>query len=250
MTTASRDRGHRRAPAEHRHGRGGPGRNLPPGVSAGGRSGLARRTGNPAAHGGPDDGGRADRGQVLRRTARLEWRQGSPVPTPSERLVFRPVQAAGELLDLMVPVLEGTLDAHSRSDLTRMSAREAAIRHYEGEFARYTSPREWWQIASLPDGDPVGFVIPARNAYNPIIAYLGVAPSASWPRLHQRHPRRGHPDPGRSGRAVHQRQHRPRQRAHGRRLRAGRLAHHRPPARHDLGGAGVRRRPDAHRAAG
>ena len=108
---------------------------------------------------------------------RLEWRQGSPVPAPSKRLVFRPVQAAGELLDLMVGVLDGTLDAHGRDDLTRMSAREAATLHYEGEFARYTSPREWWQIASLPDGDPVGFVIPARNAYNPIIAYIAVLPA-------------------------------------------------------------------------
>jgi hypothetical protein len=107
---------------------------------------------------------------------RLEWRQGSPVPAASERLVFRPVGAAGELLDLMVPVLDGTLDAHSHDDLTRMSAREVARQHYEDEFARYSSPRDWWQIASLPDGDPVGFVIPARNAYNPIIAYLGVLP--------------------------------------------------------------------------
>jgi catechol 2,3-dioxygenase-like lactoylglutathione lyase family enzyme len=86
------------------------------------------------------------------------------VPAPSKRLVFRPVQAAGELLDLMVGVLDGTLDAHGRDDLTRMSAREAATLHYEGEFARYTSPREWWQIASLPDGDPVGFVILRRDA--------------------------------------------------------------------------------------
>ena len=40
----------------------------------------------------------------------------------------------------------------------------------------YSSPRDWWRVAMLPDSEPVGFVIPARNDYNPIIAYLGVLP--------------------------------------------------------------------------
>ena len=39
------------------------------------------------------------------------------------------------------------------------------------------SPREWWRIATLPDGEPVGFVIPAHNGYNPVIAYLAVVPA-------------------------------------------------------------------------
>lgn len=107
---------------------------------------------------------------------RLEWSPETPIPGPTGRLVFRPVQEAGELLTLMTLALHGTLDAHSRHDLTRMSVREAAVRHYEGEFARYTSPKDWWRIAALPEGEPVGFVIPARNAYNPIIAYLAVLP--------------------------------------------------------------------------
>ncbi|MGB9483686.1 MAG: GNAT family N-acetyltransferase [Candidatus Dormiibacterota bacterium] len=29
----------------------------------------------------------------------------------------------------------------------------------------------------LPDGEPIGFVIPARNYYHAIIAYLGVVPA-------------------------------------------------------------------------
>jgi RimJ/RimL family protein N-acetyltransferase len=125
-----------------------------------------------------------DRMTILERTGarlfverlRLEWRPGTPVPPPGSRLVFRPVRDAGELLTLMTLALEGTLDAHSRDELTRMSAREAAVRHYEGELARYTSPKDWWQIATLPEGKPAGFVIPARNDYNPIIAYLAVLP--------------------------------------------------------------------------
>ncbi|TQM01393.1 hypothetical protein FB559_7152 [Actinoallomurus bryophytorum] len=108
---------------------------------------------------------------------RLEWRRGGPVPEPGERLVFRPAGDAGELIALMTEVLEGTLDAYSRQELTRGSAREAAGAQYEDELAGYEGPREWWRIAALPGGEPVGFVIPTRNAYGAIIAYLGVRPA-------------------------------------------------------------------------
>ncbi|MFL4901697.1 GNAT family N-acetyltransferase [Streptomyces sp. MMS24-I2-30] len=126
-----------------------------------------------------------DRMTVLERTGarlfverlRLEWRPESPVPEPSRRLTFRPVHDGEELVALMASVLDGTLDAHGRDDLTRMSVQEAAVRHYEDELARYTSPRGWWRIAALPHGEPVGFVIPARNDYNAIIAYIAVLPS-------------------------------------------------------------------------
>ncbi|MFJ3823365.1 GNAT family N-acetyltransferase [Streptomyces nodosus] len=126
-----------------------------------------------------------DRMTVLERTGaqlfverlRLEWRPESPVPEPGERLVFRPAHDAQELVALMTSVLDGTLDAHGRDDLTRMSAHEAAVRHYEDELARYTSPRDWWRIATLPQGEPVGFVVPAHNGYNPIIAYIAVLPA-------------------------------------------------------------------------
>ncbi len=109
---------------------------------------------------------------------RLEWRAGTPIPEPDAgRLVFRPVREAAELIGLMTEVLEGTLDAHSRAGLTRMTAREAAVAQYEDELAGYDSPHDWWRVATLPDGEPVGFVIPARNAYHPIIAYIGVRPA-------------------------------------------------------------------------
>ncbi|WP_225077298.1 GNAT family N-acetyltransferase [Streptomyces sp. CoT10] len=108
---------------------------------------------------------------------RLEWRPGSPVPGPGGRLAFRPVHDAGELVALMTSVLDGTLDAHGRDDLTRMTAHEAAVKHYEDELARYTSPRDWWRVATLPHGEPVGFVVPAHNGYNPILAYIAVLPA-------------------------------------------------------------------------
>ena len=108
---------------------------------------------------------------------RLEWRAGTPLPEPSARLAFRPVRDRDDLVDLMVPVLEGTLDAHSRTGLERMTPREVAERHYDEEFAGYTSPHDWWLIGETASGEPVGFVIPARNDYNAILAYIGVLPA-------------------------------------------------------------------------
>ncbi|MFL6141320.1 MAG: GNAT family N-acetyltransferase [Labedaea sp.] len=107
---------------------------------------------------------------------RFQWRPGTPIPEPRGRVVFRPVRDTEEILTLMTLVLDGTLDAHRRHRLTQTSARQAAIRHYENELAHYCSPRDWWRIATLPDGEPVGFITPARNDYNPIIAYLAVLP--------------------------------------------------------------------------
>lgn len=110
---------------------------------------------------------------------RLEWRPGTPVPEPKGRLGFRPVRDREDLVTLMTPVMEGTLDAHGQADLASgLSAREAAELHYDDELAHYTSPREWWQVAQLPEtGEPVGFVIPARNNYHHTIAYIGVLPA-------------------------------------------------------------------------
>ncbi|MBW4718719.1 GNAT family N-acetyltransferase [Saccharothrix obliqua] len=114
--------------------------------------------------------------RLLVERLRLEWRPGTPLPAPTGRLRFRPVHDTEEVLSLMTGVLDGTLDAHSRADLTRMSARAAAERHYADELAHYRSPRDWWRVATLPDGTPVGFVTPARNDYNPVIGYLAVLP--------------------------------------------------------------------------
>lgn len=106
---------------------------------------------------------------------RLEWRAGTPVPEPDGRLEFRGTDRA-ELVGLMTRVLDGTLDAHSRADLAGKPPARVAAEHYDEEFARYSSPIEWHRVAAPPGGEPVGFVVPARNPYNAIIAYIGVLP--------------------------------------------------------------------------
>jgi hypothetical protein len=107
---------------------------------------------------------------------RLEWRPGTPVPAPTGRLRFRSLRDTDELLALMTEAMDGTLDAHSRRDLTLMSAQDAARDHFEGELAQQISPRSWWRVATTPDGEPIGFVLPGRNHYNPVIGYLAVLP--------------------------------------------------------------------------
>jgi GNAT superfamily N-acetyltransferase len=115
--------------------------------------------------------------QPLVERLRLEWLAGTAIAPPSARLVFKPAEDRDELLRLLTLTLEGTLDAHSRRDLISASASEVALEQLDGEFPGYVGPREWWRIACLPDGEPVGFVIPSRNSYNAIIAYIGVAPA-------------------------------------------------------------------------
>jgi len=114
--------------------------------------------------------------RLLVERLRLEWLRGTPIAERTGRLRFRPALDRDELIELMSLVLDGTLDAHSRQELETMSPRESAVRQYEDEFLAYQTPREWWTIAELPSSDPVGFVIPARNNYHPIIAYIGVVP--------------------------------------------------------------------------
>lgn len=106
----------------------------------------------------------------------LEWRPGTPVPPPAGRLVFRQVEDTEELLTAMTRVVHGTLDAHDVAALTHMSPREAAVQLYEEYLKTLPSPRGWWRLAALPDGELVGFVLPGRNDYNAVISYIGVVP--------------------------------------------------------------------------
>ncbi|MFF2371262.1 GNAT family N-acetyltransferase [Agromyces sp. NPDC058110] len=107
---------------------------------------------------------------------RLHWTPASGIPQPDDRLSFRPFASDDEFLDLTARVLTGTLDAHGRSELADSSAKTVARAQFDEEFVQYTSPREWWRVATDSDGRPLGFVVPARNAYNHIVAYIAVLP--------------------------------------------------------------------------
>ncbi len=116
--------------------------------------------------------------RLLAERLRFEWHPGTPVGDRSGSLRFRSVADDDELIDLMTRVLSGTLDAQSQRDLAAtVSAREVARQHFAEELARYSSPRGWWRVGMLADGEPVGFVIPAANDYGAIIAYIGVVPA-------------------------------------------------------------------------
>ncbi|MEV0717113.1 GNAT family N-acetyltransferase [Asanoa sp. NPDC050611] len=115
--------------------------------------------------------------RLLVERLRLEWLPERGVPSTPGRLSYRPVADRAELVGLMTQVLEGTLDAHSQAELKRLSPAEQAAQQYDEELLGYPSPREWWRVGVLGDGTPVGFVIPGRNSYNPIIAYIGVVPA-------------------------------------------------------------------------
>ena len=78
---------------------------------------------------------------------RLEWTPASGIPAADRRLTFRDFASDEEMLALTTRVLDGTLDAHSREDLAGAAPREVAERQFEQEFARYTSPRDWWRVA-------------------------------------------------------------------------------------------------------
>ncbi len=126
-----------------------------------------------------------DRMEVLERTGarllverlRFELQVDTmPARRPSPRLIFRQPEDRAELVALMTRVLIGTLDAHSRQALASSTAEEVANHQYDTEFMSYASPHDWWRIGCLSEGEPVGFVIPAHNGYNPIIAYIGVLP--------------------------------------------------------------------------
>jgi len=115
-------------------------------------------------------------GRLLVERLRLQWGPGLNAPVDRHRLTFRPPAGRSELLNLLTEILASTLDEHSRTELRTKSPREVATDQVDDEFPSYHGPRDWWAVGCLPDGGPVGLVIPSRNDYSWIIAYIGVLP--------------------------------------------------------------------------
>jgi RimJ/RimL family protein N-acetyltransferase len=125
---------------------------------------------------------------------RFEWRPasarpatGQPAAVPSgtakpARLVFRRESDDEVFADLFRRTLAGTLDATSRRMADVIG--EYAQARSDVDFYRDRMPgdRDWWFTAHRsdgkhgPEGEPVGFGIPARNNHAPVVGYIGVLP--------------------------------------------------------------------------
>jgi ribosomal protein S18 acetylase RimI-like enzyme len=130
-------------------------------------------------------------GFALRReTHRFEWRPpararpGEPVSPPPGRLMYRPLEEAGEaaFVAAIGTVMTGTLDRGHRQDLRREGPARKARGYFDA--ARrlaagggWRAGPGWWQLAETPTGAFVGLLMPMINAAGTgIVWYLGVAP--------------------------------------------------------------------------
>ncbi|WP_326596062.1 GNAT family N-acetyltransferase [Streptomyces sp. NBC_01803] len=106
---------------------------------------------------------------------RYLWTPANGLPERPGRLVFRPEPDDDVILDVLRRVHGATLDSHARRAIEHGGVELAA--QEELDFFRWCpSPREWWQLAWTPEGEPVGIHVPARNHTKPIIGFIGVLP--------------------------------------------------------------------------
>ncbi|MGH3170426.1 MAG: GNAT family N-acetyltransferase [Trebonia sp.] len=107
---------------------------------------------------------------------RFAWRLPSGVPGPSARLVFRHDADDEEFADLFRRTLTGTLDATTRRAADAVGADAQARADVAFYRDRMHGERDWWLVACLPGGEPVGFGIPSRNTEVPVVGYIGTLP--------------------------------------------------------------------------
>jgi ribosomal protein S18 acetylase RimI-like enzyme len=103
------------------------------------------------------------------------WTPDCGLPERPGRLVFRAEQDDAVFFDALRRIHSVTLDAHALKAVEQGGLDQAA--QEELDFFRWCpSPREWWQVASTPQGEPVGIHIPAHNPSGPCIGFIGVLP--------------------------------------------------------------------------
>ncbi|MEV7386875.1 GNAT family N-acetyltransferase [Streptomyces sp. NPDC091215] len=103
------------------------------------------------------------------------WTPECRLPERPGRLVFTGEPDDGVFLDILRAINSDTLDAHARRAVEEGGVELAAQEDLE-IFHWFPSPREWWQVARTPDGEPVGIHIPARNPVGACIGFIGVLP--------------------------------------------------------------------------
>ncbi|MEV7994814.1 GNAT family N-acetyltransferase [Streptomyces sp. NPDC086077] len=107
---------------------------------------------------------------------RYEWTRANGVPTPPRRLRLRPEADDEVFVALFRRVLDGTLDAASRTAAAAVGAEAQAradVAFYRDVMA---GERTWWRVAEDFDGRPAGFALPSRNSGSHVVGYLGVLP--------------------------------------------------------------------------
>ncbi|NEB03637.1 GNAT family N-acetyltransferase [Streptomyces sp. SID13726] len=103
------------------------------------------------------------------------WTPEHGLPERPGRLEFRTEDDDAVFFDLLRRIHSVTLDAHTLKDIEEGGLDRAA--QSELDFFHWCpSPREWWQIAHTPQGDPVGIHIPAHNPSGPCVGFIGVVP--------------------------------------------------------------------------
>ncbi|MER7660762.1 MULTISPECIES: GNAT family N-acetyltransferase [unclassified Streptomyces] len=112
---------------------------------------------------------------VLVERFQYRWTPQNGLPERPGRLVFRPEADDKVFLDVLRRVHSSTLDAHALRAIAEGGVDQAA--QEELDFFHWCpSPREWWQLAHTPEGEPVGLHIPAHNPSGPCVGFIGVVP--------------------------------------------------------------------------
>jgi RimJ/RimL family protein N-acetyltransferase len=106
---------------------------------------------------------------------RFCWTPENGLPERPARLDFRPEPDDDVILDVFRRVHAGSLDAHVRRTVAEHGL-DAAAREDLDIMRWMPAPRDWWRLAYTREGDLVGFVLPTRNAYDPVIGYVAVLP--------------------------------------------------------------------------
>jgi ribosomal protein S18 acetylase RimI-like enzyme len=113
---------------------------------------------------------------LTEKTERLSfaWTRGSALPRRSTRLTFGPGDDDA-FLAVFAEVATNSLDLLTRRQVAQLGAQAQA----EDDLAFYRGlpgERQLWRLAFDKSDSCVGFIIPARSAYDASVSYLGVVP--------------------------------------------------------------------------
>ncbi|MGA4798267.1 GNAT family N-acetyltransferase [Streptomyces lavendulocolor] len=113
--------------------------------------------------------------EVLVERYMYRWTPDLGLPERPGRLRFSAEPDDAVFFDALRRIHSVTLDAHALRAVAEGGLDQAA--QEELDFFHWCpSPREWWQVAYTPDGEPVGIHIPAHNPSGPCVGFIGVLP--------------------------------------------------------------------------